>query len=260
MTVLDLSIPTPTKNNRNNPLLPNNIRACIIGKSGCGKTNLLMNLLLGSFGKDLKNPLDWLDYTHLTIYSRSLHQPEYKLLNSCFLLNNSKEDILDCIKNKKNPVRKHFSSVSEPNSNRIFIETYSSDAEIKDPTDFDINNKNLIIFDDVMLENQKTIESFYTRGRHNNIDCIYISQNYTKLPRHTIRENSNLFFIFEQDNITIRNFYNDHCTDISFEDFKELCSESWKEKFGFVLIDMTKSKFEGKYRKGLDEFFFPLEK
>ena len=30
----------------NNPLLPSNIRGLIIGKSNCGKTTLLLNLLL----------------------------------------------------------------------------------------------------------------------------------------------------------------------------------------------------------------------
>ena len=35
------------KTNRNNsPILPRSIRGLIVGKSGCGKTNLLLNLLL----------------------------------------------------------------------------------------------------------------------------------------------------------------------------------------------------------------------
>ena len=40
----------------NSPLLPSNIRALIIGKSSCGKTTLLLNLLLQP---------NWLDYNHL---------------------------------------------------------------------------------------------------------------------------------------------------------------------------------------------------
>jgi len=242
--ILDLSVKTFQTNRNNNPLLPRSIRGCIIGKSGCGKTNLLVNLLLNQFGEH-----DWLDYDHLYIYGKSLHQPEYKIINTCFKSNNNKMETLKCIQNKRDPSRK-FSPV-------INIEIFENDSDIKDPVEFDPNHKNLIIFDDVMLENQKTIESFYTRGRHNNIDCFYISQNYTKLPRHTIRENSNLFFIFQQDNITINNFYRDHCSDISKDQFKHLCKASWNEEYGFITIDLTKTKYSGKYRKGLNHYFIP---
>jgi ABC-type transport system involved in cytochrome bd biosynthesis fused ATPase/permease subunit len=63
-------------NNRNdNTLLPNFIRACIVGKSGCGKTNLLLNLLLNDF-KDIP----FLDYNHLYLFGKSLHRPKYQVL------------------------------------------------------------------------------------------------------------------------------------------------------------------------------------
>ena len=52
-------------------LLPRNIRGLIIGKSNYGKTTLLFNLLLQP---------GWLDYNHLYVFGKSLHQPEYKIL------------------------------------------------------------------------------------------------------------------------------------------------------------------------------------
>ena len=57
--------------NNNNPLLPRNIRGLIVGKSNCGKTTLLLNLLLQP---------DWLDYNHLYVFGRSLHQQEYSIM------------------------------------------------------------------------------------------------------------------------------------------------------------------------------------
>ena len=42
----------------NHPLLPKGIRRLIIGKSGCGKTALLINLLLRP---------GWLDYSNINI-------------------------------------------------------------------------------------------------------------------------------------------------------------------------------------------------
>jgi tRNA U34 5-carboxymethylaminomethyl modifying GTPase MnmE/TrmE len=55
MDFLDLSIDNFYSKRNNNELLPNSIRGCVIGKSGCGKTNSLMNLLLQ----------DYLDYNNL---------------------------------------------------------------------------------------------------------------------------------------------------------------------------------------------------
>ena len=59
----------------NNPLLPNNIRGLIIGKSNCGKTTLLLNLLLQQ---------SWLDYNHLYVFGNTLHQQEYRIMKKGF--------------------------------------------------------------------------------------------------------------------------------------------------------------------------------
>ena len=56
-----------------------------------------------------------------------------------------------------------------------------------------------MIFDDLLLEKQNKCECYYIRERHSNVDCIYLSQNYFKLPRQTIRENANFICLFPQD-------------------------------------------------------------
>ena len=59
----------------NNLLLPRNIRGLIVGKSNCRKTTLLLNLLLRP---------EWLDYNHLYVFGKSLHQCEYQILKKCY--------------------------------------------------------------------------------------------------------------------------------------------------------------------------------
>ena len=59
----------------NHPLLPQGIRGFIIGKPGCGKTTLLINLLLRP---------GWLDYDNINIFGKSLFQPEYLILKKIF--------------------------------------------------------------------------------------------------------------------------------------------------------------------------------
>ena len=69
----------------NHPLLPRSIRGIIVGKSGCGKTTLLLNLLLRP---------GWLDYDNVIVVGKSLFQPEYRILKTAFEENVPKEWIL----------------------------------------------------------------------------------------------------------------------------------------------------------------------
>ena len=59
----------------NHPLLPIGIRGLIIVKSGCGKTALLINLLLRP---------GWLDYNNISVFGKSLFQPEYHIFKKAF--------------------------------------------------------------------------------------------------------------------------------------------------------------------------------
>ena len=80
-----------------------------------------------------------------------------------------------------------------------------------------------MILDDCFLGKQNKAESYYTRGRHNNCDTLYITQNYFRLPRQTIRENSNFIILFPQDTKNLNHIHADHCSDITSEEFKEFC-------------------------------------
>ena len=73
MEVTDLSWDVNSVKRNNSKLLPKSIRGIIVGKSGCGKTTLLLNLLLKP---------GWLDYNHLQVFGKSLFQPEYKILKA----------------------------------------------------------------------------------------------------------------------------------------------------------------------------------
>ena len=82
MEIEDLSWNENISKRFNHPLLPRSIRGIIVGKSGCGKTTLLLNLLLRC---------GWLDYDNLFVFGKSLFQlnTEYlkKLLKKNYLKN-----------------------------------------------------------------------------------------------------------------------------------------------------------------------------
>ena len=86
---------------------------------------------------------------------------------------------------------------------------YQSAEDVPDPREQSSQKKNLMVFD-VLLEKQKTGESYYVRGRHSNVNCFYLAQNYFKLPRQTIRENANFTFRFPQAVMNLNRIFEDH--------------------------------------------------
>ena len=242
---------------KNNPFLPRNIRGLIVGKSNCGKTTLLLNLLLQP---------DWLDYDHLFVFGKSLHQRVYKIISKGFECGLSKEQISNIFDNqeeeivkKTDPVKLIERYIDQGGVARGNIKAnfYSDSSEIPDPTELNEREKNLLVLDDCLLEKQTKAEAYYTRGRHNNCDTFYISQNYFRLPRQTIRENANLIILFPQDAKNIAHIHADHCTDMDINEFKEFCHTVWSKQYNFVTIDLASSKMNGKYRENFDTFYFP---
>ena len=57
------------------PNLPNSFRMLIVGSSGCGKTYLLLKMLLTP---------GFIDYNNLIIFSTTINQPEMILIKTAF--------------------------------------------------------------------------------------------------------------------------------------------------------------------------------
>ena len=100
-------------------------------------------------------------------------------------------------------------------------------------------NRTLFIFHDVACDKQKVMKDYFSRGRHNLVDCFYLSQSYAHIPKHLIRDNVNLLALFKQDDLNLRHVYDDHVnTDMTFQEFRDMCGACWNaEKHGFAVID-----------------------
>jgi hypothetical protein len=257
MDVKELSWNEMLSKRYNSSLLPRSIRGLIIGKSGCGKTTLLLNLLLRP---------GWLDYNNLQVFGKSLFQPEYRILKKAFEEGLPKEAIIKLFDHQDEVMRLNVSPelvVEEMAKNLnersdIDCKFFETSEDVPDPRDLSTDKKNLMIFDDLQLEKQNKCETYYIRGRHSNVDCFYLAQNYFKLPRQTIRENANFICLFPQDLKNLNHIYSDHVsTDMSKEDFRKLCKAAWERAHGFLVIDLTNKKNDGKYRCGFDVFYIP---
>lgn len=201
---------------RHSKLLPNSIRCIICGPSNCGKTNVIISLIINPNG---------LRFENIYVYSKTLNQSKYKYL----------EKILK-------PIR------------GLGFYTFTSNDDIISPADAKQNS--IIIFDDIICDKQNNVRKYFCMGRHQNIDCFYLAQTYTSIPKHLIRDNANLIILFKQDETNLKHIYKDYSigSDMKFDKFYDICSKCWKDKYGFMVIDVDSAFNKGRYRRGFDEF------
>ena len=243
-----------------NECFPETFRMLIVGPSGFGKTSLLMRMLLED---------GLLNYGKLYIFAKSLYQPEYRVLQSGLEHNLPKSDIVDMMNSDGITTKQKMSiddidllaerlqelAIEDGTTTVIEYEFSSDPYDIPDPADLDKSIRNLIVFDDVMTERkQTTAENYYTRGRSANCDCIYLSQNYTLLPPHTIRANTNFMIFFKSPPPVISQlFRNFGSLDMEKDEFKRICKKAWDKKYGYLVIDLSRDFESGnKYRTSLE--------
>lgn len=203
---------------RHGNMFPPNVRALIVGPSGSGKTNLLLALLLHPNG---------LRFENVYIYSKSLHQPKYLLL----------EKILKDI-------------------NEIEYKVFTNHEDVVPPCD--VKRNTVFIMDDIAFEKQYNIRQYFSQGRHFHIDTILLAQTYSAVDKQLIRDNANFLCIFTQDLTNLKHIYSDHVRDMTFDKFKEMCQHCWKTKYGFLVVDKESDIKNGRYRCGLDKYFVDI--
>lgn len=215
LPVRNIEVTNLKANKKHGHLFPNSIRGLITGPSNCGKTNVMLSLLLHPNG---------LKFENIYIYSKSLHQPKYEFLRQ----------------------------VIKPIKNMGFF-TFSNNCDVISPEEAKRNS--VFIFDDIACEKQDTIRNYFSMGRHHQLDSFYLCQTYTRIPKHLIRDNANFLVIFKQDNMNLKHIYSDHVnSDMTFKTFQDVCVECWNANYGFLVIDKESPLNEGRYRKSFDCF------
>jgi hypothetical protein len=201
------------------PLWP--FRLLICGSSGCGKTNLLMNLIY-----------NYLYYNKIYIYAKDLTESKYQILQDFF------EEVTETMKEKT--------------GDDFQVATFSSSKDdIVNVDDLDKEYQNLIIFDDFVTEaDQHLIIDLFIRSRKKNCSLIYLTQSYFSTPKD-IRLQCNYFILYNISNEReLSEIQRDHCLDVDRETFKKYCNKTTLEQYNFFLID-KKSK-ELRFRKNFD--------
>ena len=164
------------KHNQKWPYIPDHpYRILIIGGSGSGKPNILLNLI--NKQKDIDK---------IYLYAKDLSEPKYEYL----------------IKNRENAGIKHL------NNSKAFIECSNAmDDVYENIDDYNPNRKIkiLIIFDDMIgdiMTNKKfqaIIKDLFIRCRKPHISLVFITQSYFSIPKD-VRLNSTHYLIMKIKN------------------------------------------------------------
>ena len=151
-------------------IFPRNIFCVIAGSTGSGKTNLMVNSLLQE---------NKINYSDVYIYSPTLPQLAYIYLEHSYEL--MEKIIMN--KTKQSVKIAHFCDPGE--------------KQLIDPVELDKKQNHVMIFNDVMLDDQTAIKKYFCSGRHNNVNVFYLEQSLHKIAKHCIRENANIFILFK---------------------------------------------------------------
>jgi len=227
MEIINLDKLFPKKKKKKvNELAPDQpFRMLMVGSSGSGKTNVLIDLILR-----------YLVYDKLYVYTKHLHQSKYKILQK--IIKFVEEDEL-------------LKDVGD-----FPIAVFADDIKNVVPLEkMDEKKDNVIIFDDFITEkNQKQMIDMFVRGRHKNASVIYLTQSYFSTPKD-IRINCNQFLLFgSANNRDINLVLSDHCSDMDKEEFRRLYNEATSEQYSFFYIDKDAPNKTLKFRKKFDDF------
>ena len=205
------------KHNEKWPYIPDHpYRILIIGGSGSGKTNTLLNLI--NEQKDIDK---------IYLYAKDLSEPKYEYL----------------IRNCENAGIKHL------NDSKAFIECSNTMNDVYaniDNYNLSRNRKILIVFDDMIADImtnkkfQSIVKELFIRCRKINISLVFITQSYLSVPKDDVRLNSTHYSIMKINNKRkLQNIAINHSANIDYKDFIKIYKECTKEPYNFLTIDTT---------------------
>ena len=233
---------------KNHPNIGSPNMTVFCGSTGSGKTHLLFKCLLTE---------GFFDYDELYILSATSESKQYKFLKYCFEKNINKDIILSFFLNAINKftieqlynlIDKLIADNEITNAGRKnFIKIVISNQIEKFPTieEFEKSKNNkLIIADDIIGNNDYNdlMEIYFTRGRHCNISCIYLSQNFTSIPT-TIRRNLSNLFLFKTSGRNLGFVYSEVAQSFyNKQDFMLMCNRTWENQYSYVFINKINRK------------------
>ena len=107
--------------------------------------------------------------------------------------------------------------------------------------------------------NDLRVQAVFKRSKKGNKSLFIFFQDYYELPQKTIGVNGNIHDVFEPNNFKdVQNPYKNQTNmDTTISEYKFLTSTCCNEKNQLITFDMTKVKYTGPFRLGLNSIFVP---
>lgn len=202
-----------------NHYIDKNSRILMIGSSGTGKSNALINFVEKSSGEFFK----------IIICSFSTtDEPLYKYLN------------------EKIPSVELINNIDDV-------------PEVQEFDDKDKNKSKLIVFDDFINLGKKEMKKLFDyaiSSRKFGFTCVFMAQSYTAVPK-IISRNCNYIFLFRvNDRYSIKRIISNHglSSTIDPETIEQYYYYAIKEPLDFLLIDLKTSDDKIRFRKNFIDF------
>lgn len=182
----------------NSTHLKHPFRAILVGASGSGKTQTLMNLIKAMSGT-------W-DYVILAVKTR--HEPLYEwFIEKC-------KGMISVFEDGNVPTMKDIDEITRNGKDQV-----------------------LVIYDDlVLMKNQQPIEEAYIRARKKNCSLIYLTQSYYRCPK-SIRINCNYIFLKKlSSNRDLKAILREYDTGKSEKEIMEIYKQATSNQLDFLTI------------------------
>lgn len=197
-----------------------NSRILIVGSSGSGKTNCLLQYIYNSPDT----------FQKIIIVNKGIEEPLYEFLK------NEKE-----LKGKV----LFYTLANLPSMEEL-------KGKMEDPDD-----QYLVVFDDLVNDIAKDtkIKNYYIAGRKCNMTMVFLSQSYFKVDK-VIRGQLNYLILLKlSSNKDLKLVLSDYSLGVEKEELIEIWKDATKEKFSFLKIDINTGDPNKKFSKGFLDYY-----
>ena len=193
----------------------------IVGKSGSGKTNILMSILTV-----------YSCYDKIYLVTPHLDQPKYQTLI------------------------KFYEKVEEKTGEEI-LEVFETIEEAPTAEDMDTELQNCIVFDDVIMNKDLSeVENWFVKNRHSNTQVYFLTQSYTKKTPIVVRQNANYHIFLKTPSRKNQSLiYQELGYNTTKERFVEMFNDA-TDGYNFFMIDLKTLDPMKQYRKNFNTKFY----